>query len=293
VQIQRNFCSFAAMKDHLFVNGRRLQYDANGLVAGRLPLVLVHGFCEDSSVWDGLLPLLVPAPLVRVDLPGFGGSERALAPGMDAYADAVCAVLNELDIERCVLAGHSMGGYTALAFAEKHPERLAGFSLVHSHPYEDTPERIENRRRGIGMLQAEKKELYVAQLFPGLFAPAFGQQHPDVVQRLIEQGQKQTAGGIADALQAMIDRKDHTHTLRDSPCPVQFVLGEQDSVIPAAQALEAAALPAVADVHLLAGVGHMGMFEAPEQLASALANFRAFCRSRLSGWDSNKKQTTA
>lgn len=280
------------MHASLLANGRSIAYHSSGPDSSDLPLVLLHGFCEDASIWEPVLLSLNIPRVVRIDLPGFGDSDLPLIAGMEVYADAVCAVLNELGIGRCVLAGHSMGGYTALEFARHYPERLAGFSLIHSHPYEDSPERIESRRRGIEMLQGGKKDLYVAQLFPGLFAPAFAAAHPDVVAQVIKNGRRQATEGIIAALQGMIDRANHLETLRNSACPVQFILGEQDAIIPPGQALAAAALPELADIRLLPEVGHMGMFEASAETAQAIREFWMLCTLRQNAEDANKTQTT-
>ena len=269
------------MKYSLLANGRRIVFYTSGRAKNVLPLVFLHGFCEDSSLWQPVLPCFKATRTVRIDLPGFGGSDEPLAPGMEGYADAVCAILNEMGIEYCILAGHSMGGYAALTFARNHPERLAGLALVHSHPYEDSPERKENRQRAIEMVLSGKKDLYVAQLFPGLFAPAFAREHPEVVQALIRLGRRQPAAGIVAALEGMVSRKDEQETLRTLPCPVLFLLGDQDSIIPPGWVLQVAHLPAIADIQLLAGVGHMGMFEAPVQTGTILSNFWQFCTSRL------------
>lgn len=264
------------MNHVLLANGRRIACRVQGPAEG-LPLVLLHGFCEDGSVWDNLMPALHNIRIIRVDLPGFGGSDLPVAPGMDVYADAVCAALNDLSVDKCVLTGHSMGGYTALEFAEKHPERLAGLGLFHSHPYEDTPERKENRRRGLEMLQSDKRDLYVAQLFPGLFAEAFAKAHPEVINALIKKGKQQSSEGIAAALQGMIERKNHLETLRAAACPVLFVFGSEDTIIPVEEGLKAAVLPSTADLHVLEGVGHMGMFEAPEKSVAIVREFWDFC----------------
>lgn len=269
------------MKHSLLANGRRIVYYDTGHENGKAPLVLLHGFCEDASVWNTILSQLKPIRIIRIDLPGFGGSDLPLAPGMEVYAEAVCAVLNELGLTRCVLAGHSMGGYTALAFGHKYPERLAGLALIHSHPFEDNLERKENRRRGIEMLRDGKKDLYVAQLFPGLFAPGFARDHPEVVDALIRQGQKQTDAGIVAALEGMIDRRDHRDTLEAVPCPVLFVYGELDSIIPETWISEVVNLPVIAGACRLGGVGHMGMFEAPGVLAESLLRFYGFCLERI------------
>lgn len=264
------------MKHTLVANGRRIAFHVNGR-AKSLPLVLLHGFCEDHTVWNSLLPLLKKHRLVRVDLPGFGGSDLAPAPGMDQYADAVCAVLNELGLARCVMIGHSMGGYTALAFAEKYPERLAGWGLFHAHPFADGETQRDNRRRGIETLQSGKKDLYVAQLFPALFAPDFAAARPEIVETLVRRGRRQPAEGILAALQGMLERPDRTAVLRAAAVPVLFLLGEKDQLVPAEHRQAMTSLPRVADIQLLPGVGHMAMFEAPEKAAAIVSEFHAFC----------------
>jgi pimeloyl-ACP methyl ester carboxylesterase len=264
------------MKNTLVANGRRLAYRLRGR-SQKTPLVLLHGFCEDSGVWDPLMPHLRGLRVLRVDLPGFGGSDLPLTHTMDAYADAVCAVLNELDLSKAVLVGHSMGGYAALAFAAKYPERLAGLGLFHSHPFADPPERQEIRRRGIEQVLGGKKDLYVGQLIPGLFTPAYADAHPEVVRRLIRRGRKNEAEGIAAALQAMIDRPDRAGLLSMLACPVLFVLGEADPLAPPDLVLPVVSRPAVADLHVLPSVAHMGMFEASEECGGILRGFRDFC----------------
>lgn len=267
------------MKHTLLSNGRRIAYRSDGAAEG-LPLVLLHGFCEEATVWDGFIASLNSIRIIRVDLPGFGASDLDIAPGMDVYADAVCAVLNELSVEKCVLTGHSMGGYAALAFAEKYPERLAGLGLFHSHPFEDSDERKAVRRRGIEMLQSGKRELYIAQLFPGLFAEVFAKANPEIINTMIDRAKRPPAEGIAAALEGMIARKDHSATLRAIACPVLFLLGAADAIVPPEQGLQAAVLPNIADIHLLPGVAHMGMFEAAEKCAEIVRRFWEFCAAR-------------
>jgi pimeloyl-ACP methyl ester carboxylesterase len=256
--------------------GRRVAYHFDG-PKDKPPLVLLHGFCEDSSVWSALLPMLQNVPTLCVDLPGFGQSDLPAAPTVRAYATAVLRVLDAENLPRSVLVGHSLGGYVALECAAGWPARWAGLGLFHSHPFADTPERRANRQRGIEMLQSGKRDLYVSQLFPNLFAPDFASAHTDVLNSLIDNGKRQSPEGIATALQAMMTRRDHSSTLQNLACPAQFLLGDSDALIPLDDALRAALQPAVADVRVLKGVGHMGMWEAPADAAAAMADFWGMC----------------
>ena len=267
------------MKKTCLANGRPITYYTDGAAKG-LPLVLLHGFCEDSSVWDAFLPHFKNIPLVRIDLPGFGGSGLSPSTGMDSYASAVAAVLHEMEITRCVLVGHSMGGYTALAFARRYPEYLAGLGLFHSHPFEDTPDRIEGRKRGIEMLRSGKKDLYVRQLFPNLFPAAFVKDHPKMISGLIKQARQLSAEGIIAGLEAMMTRPNHLETLKSAPYPVLFVLGSEDTLVPPDLGLSAALAPAVSSVHLLPETGHMGMLEAPAETAGLVLEFWQFCKEK-------------
>lgn len=278
------------MQNTLVVNGRRVHWYFQGPapVPGALPLVLLHGFCEDAGVWTHVLRAMRMDPelrtenigqltIIRLDLPGFGASETPFAPGMDVYADALCAVLNELNVTTAVLAGHSMGGYAALAFAAQYPERLAGLSLVHSHPFADNEERKANRRRGIELLQSGKKELYVSQLVPGLFPENFRNKLPALVQEQLEQARRQSAEGISMALQGMMDRADYSTLLAELRVPVQFVMGELDTLVPPHDLLPMLPKPAVSDVQWLSDCGHMGLIENPLSVARALLHFHGLC----------------
>jgi pimeloyl-ACP methyl ester carboxylesterase len=239
-----------------------------GPVAG----ILLHGFCEDASIWEPVLSLLSDKCLITVDLPGFGASAPPAKADMAHLADAVLRILDAEKMEKTVVIGHSLGGYVALEWAARHPERMSGLGLLHSHPFEDNAERIEHRRRGIETLRSGKRDLYVAQLFPGLFAKAFAEQNPDIVQFLIKKGQKNTAEGIVSALETMIGRRNHEATLRNAPCPISWFLGEKDTLIPVEMAMKAAVLSSISRIHIEPDIGHMGMYESTETCARWIAD---------------------
>ena len=156
---------------------------------GERCVVLLHGYLESMFVWDDFVPLLYKrVRVVTLDLPGHGISEvRGECHSMEYLADVVRDALQALGIARCTLVGHSMGGYVALAFCERHPEMLDGLVLFSSTPNADTEEKRENRRREIALVRAGKKE-QLARVAPGAgFAADNRQRMADAIADLTEQ----------------------------------------------------------------------------------------------------------
>jgi pimeloyl-ACP methyl ester carboxylesterase len=97
------------------------------------PVVLVHGFGGDKDNWTLYAPYLTPHyRVICPDLPGFGENDHRLDRDyrVRAQAQRLCEFLDALGIDRCHLAGNSMGGFIALQFALDFPERLASLALL-------------------------------------------------------------------------------------------------------------------------------------------------------------------
>ena len=157
--------------------------------AGDKCVVLLHGYLESLLVWEDFVPYLYKeVRVVTLDLPGHGISVvTGAVHTMDFLADTVADALKALGIGRCTLVGHSMGGYVALAFCERHPEMLDGVVLLSSTPNPDTPEKAENRRREIALVEAGKKEM-LARVAPAAgFAEENRARMRDEIEDLTEQ----------------------------------------------------------------------------------------------------------
>jgi len=168
--------------------------------------------------------------VVTLDLPGHGISEvRGECHSMEYLADVVRDALQALGIARCTLVGHSMGGYVALAFCERHPEMLDGLVLFSSTPNADTEEKRENRRREIALVRAGKKE-QLARVAPGAgFAADNRQRMADAIADLTEQVYLTEDDGIVALLNGMIARPDRNEMLRRSPVRPLFFLSRPET----------------------------------------------------------------
>jgi len=263
---------------HIDLKGHKIAYEYQGKGPA---VVLLHGFCEDSTIWEDFKTDLAEAQfrVICIDLPGFGQSELPAEATVEYYAEAVFAVLKELELSKIILIGHSMGGYTALAFAEKHPGMLLGLGMFHSHPYADSEEKKEARRRSAQFIREQGHILFVKQLIPGLFAPGYAGGNSFLINRLIHAASAYHPTGIIGGLEAMIQRPDRSEILQKAAWPVLFIIGEEDRAVPADQSLSQTQLPLVASVHILEKTGHMGMFEAKKKTQLIVREFALFCKS--------------
>ena len=254
-------------------NNHQLHYTDTG--AGPA-LVFIHGFCEDSGMWDGLAAHFKDRyRVICIDLPGFGRSEAVKDISIKGMAEAVHAVVKALQPGPVALLGHSMGGYTALAYAEAWSGEVSALGLIHSHPFPDDEEKKENRAKSMEFVERNGSAPYVKPLIPSLFAPDFAAAHPEIIQPLIDRASQYDPEGIRAALNAMRLRPDRSEVLRKAAFPVLFVIGTEDQAIPTELSRQQTALPPVAAIHYLEGVGHMGMFEAEKEVQDILEKFLA------------------
>ncbi len=245
------------------INGIRLAYDRRGKGT---PLVLLHGYPLDHHLWDEVAPLLEDRfDLILPDLRGFGGSSTIDSfYAMEDYAADIGSLLDQLGIEKAALAGHSMGGYVALAFIRLFPERVRGLGLISSQVLADPLERKEARYKSV----AEVAEHGIGSVVETM-APKFtlDEKLRAFARAVME---RQSPAAYIGALKAMASRADSTRLLSSFSFPVVIVHGDADQLIPIDRAREVkAALP---QAHLveISGAGHMPMMEDKEKTAEAL-----------------------
>lgn len=246
------------------------------------PLLLLHGFCGEGNVWNDLIAFLPKQyKLIVPDLPGYGQtvhSSQSIVHSVEAttiefYAEYVKAILELEQVEQVTFIGHSMGGYTALAFAEMFPQQVKKLCLFHSHPYEDEAEKKENRRRAIKFIEKFGSKLFVEELYNNLFAEAFLKLQPEKVTALKAMAAQYPKETLIASCHAMINRKDRSKIMQQLQVPILLIIGKEDKAIEAEKSLNMCALANVTQVEIIENVGHMGMIEIPEQTAKMICNF--------------------
>ncbi len=248
-----------AMQRTLVVDDHTISYRVTG---EGYPGMLVHGFGEDGRVWENQEMVLKQSfRLIIPDLPGSGQSEATKQVSMEAMASVLKKILEELGIDTCIMIGHSMGGYITLAFAEKYPESLKAFGLFHSSSYADNEEKKKARRRGIEFIRDQGPEKFLEQSNRNLFSEESRKKNPVEVQEFIDRFTNFPAESLVNYYEAMMQRPDRTHVLKQFPGPVLFIIGIHDNAIPPEHSLEQCHQPRLAYIQLLMHSGHLGMIE--------------------------------
>jgi 3-oxoadipate enol-lactonase len=248
------------------INGINLAYTRQGKGT---PLVLLHGFPLDSSSWNEITPLLEDKfDIVTPDLRGFGQSTTVKTQySIVDMADDIIGLLDHLGIERTAIAGHSMGGYVALAFAKKYPNRVSGLGLISSQAAGDPPDRKEGRYKTASDVAEKGVGVVVEAMTPKLSADARVQAF---VRGVIE---KQSKDGVIGALKAMAEREDLTSILSSFKFPFLLIHGDADALIPVDRAKEIKAIVPSAQFVELKGAGHMPMMEFAKETAKGLSSW--------------------
>lgn len=249
------------------LNGIELAYERRGK---GMPFVLIHGYPLDHSIWNETISQLEnDFDLILPDVRGFGESTTFDAPyTLSDIANDLAALLDSLGVERTTLAGHSMGGYIALAFAKAFPERVTGLALVSSQTASDTPERKEGRYKTAADV-SQKGVQIVADGMTDKLTP--NQSVRDVIRPLIA---KQSVAGVTGALKAMAEREDLTSFLASFGQPLVLIHGDADELIPVERAREIKSLIPSAHLVELRGGGHMPMMEMPVETTTALKKLK-------------------
>jgi pimeloyl-ACP methyl ester carboxylesterase len=231
-----------------------------------LTVVLIHGHGVDASIWNSIDADLVSVmPVLKPDF-----SRLTTRTTIEGYADELMNYLRTVQVNRVVLVGHSMGGYIALAFAERYPALVAGLVLYHSTATADAADRREQRQQTINELRTQGSAPFIEKQMPKVVAPSYPAEK---IEQLIDRYRTLPADALAVGMEAIMSRPDRTHVLRDASVPMRLVLGKEDQVIPYEKTRKLADLSDLIDVTAINQAGHLSMVEQPVASVNALLSF--------------------
>jgi 3-oxoadipate enol-lactonase len=239
-------------------------------------LLLIHGFPLDGSFWQPQVEgLSSVAGVLAPDLRGFGTDRRELprAMTMEAYAKDLMALLDERGIERAVLCGLSMGGYVAMAFAQRWPQRVQGLILSNTRSTADTDEGKAAREQ-TALDALDKGAAVIARaMIPKVLSERTRRTQPEATARVEAIMASQRPEAIAAASRGMALRPDRTQVLRGFDKPALIITGSNDVLMPmpTSEAMHAA-IPS-SRLAVIEGAAHLSNVEAPEQFNAEVQQF--------------------
>ena len=239
-------------------------------------VVLIHGLLENATMWYDITPqLLQKNRVITIDLLGHGNSDcLGYIHSMELFSESVNAVLKHLRIRKYILVGHSMGGYVALALAEKYPEKIKGLCLMNSTSNEDDTERKALRKRANTMVQTNFNNM-IRMSFINLFEPKSKIVYKNEVAHALSEALKTSVQGYIAAQEGMRIRPNRNHIMLEGSFKKLMIIGEKDPVLTCQKSLQEAKKTNTETV--VFPNGHMSHIENKDELITTLQIFVKSC----------------
>ena len=244
--------------------------------ADRVPVLLIHGYPLNNTLWDLQVGDLCDiARVITPDLRGHGLSDPVAPPYTIAdLADDCARTLDDLGLTGPVIVGGlSMGGYVAFEFCRRHPARVAGLILAATRPGPDSDEAKQKRDAAAATAKKDGVEAIADAMLPKLLAPAAYGAEPDLAGFVKRMMLETTVEGVVGALGAMRDRPDSTPDLENLDVPVLVIHGAEDQLIPRTEAEAMAQALPDATLAIAADAGHLPNLEQPEFFNETVRDF--------------------
>ena len=237
-----------------------------------VPVLFVHGFPFDRTMWRHQLAALTRWKRIAPDLRGAGASTAAAPDGYSIarYADDLVAILDALGVREAVVCGLSLGGYVVFELVRRHADRVKAVLLVDTKPDADAPDAKRERDKLAALVERECPEPLVSRLLPTLLGR---HTQPEVAEQVREMARRWSVPGLVGALRALRDRPDSTATLRQIRVPALVLVGSEDQIAPPAGAQEMAALIPNAQFQVVPAAGHLAPLEQPLVTSRLIADF--------------------
>ncbi|MCG8310545.1 MAG: alpha/beta hydrolase [Cytophagales bacterium] len=239
------------------------------------PVVFIHGFCESSNIWKALSKdLSNEFRIICLDLPGFGKSPLPKKDfSLEEIGDHIIDWLKGLGIERCIVIGHSLGGYIALEMLRKHYDFVTAIGLFNSSAFEDAPDKKENRTKLIEFVNEHGVMPFLKTFVPSLFYPNTAENHKEIIDQIRDEGLSILPESVMKYAAAMRDRGDSIDLLRKYRDRILLISGEYDQNVPLEKSKAMAEILNQGNVYFIRDSAHMSLFEQREICFNAVRNF--------------------
>ncbi|MBY0315316.1 MAG: alpha/beta fold hydrolase [Bdellovibrionales bacterium] len=241
----------------------------------RETIIFLHAFPFSSQMWNEIVEKVSRHySCLTVDLPGFASDEVEHAPWTFAMVtEEICRYMKNHQIDKAVLCGCSMGGYSALDFVFRYPALCSGLILMNTQAIGDSNDAKDKRSETLQKVLSSGTSDFIKGFLASALAPHTQKHNPSLVDRLSVSLQQQSPLSLAHGLLAMSARKDFSSQLTEITVPTLIVSSSNDQAIPFSQSEEMATKIPVARLENIADAGHLTPLEQPTICADRILNF--------------------
>lgn len=214
------------------VNGIAVCYDDLG--EGKLPVIFIHGFPFNKSMWRNQAEHLKDLTrVITYDLRGYGQSDEGNEEiTISLFADDLVKLMDILLIERAIICGLSMGGYIALNALYRYRGRFEGIILCDTQCGEDTPEAKTKRYENIKLIEENGLDTFSDNLIKNLFTEETLKKNSKIVNEVKKIITGSSRNVIKSTLKALAERWEMCSSLNEIKIPALILCGKEDKLTP-------------------------------------------------------------
>ncbi|MFN3530123.1 MAG: alpha/beta fold hydrolase [Bacteroidia bacterium] len=257
----------------LALNNFHLSYDDEG--EGIVPIICLHGYPFDKSMWKEQLDFFkTNHRIIACDIRGFGKSKDETSNlSIDLFGDDLIAFMDELNIEKSIICGLSMGGFIALNAQKRFPERFEALILCDTQCIADT---VEEKQKRYSIIDEIGKN-GVTKFNEGFIKSVFHKDSLNNKKELVETLSKVVFANsqhiITMGLTALAERSETCSTLHEITIPAMIICGREDEVTPLDQSEFMHAAIQGSMLHVIENAGHVSNLEHPIEFNKQLLAF--------------------
>ena len=242
---------------------------------GDITILLLHGYLETLYVWEDFITLFPDNyRFISIDLPGHGlTGTHPQSNTMEFCADTIKGVLDKCAVEKCYIAGHSLGGYISFEFQKKYPDSVEGLILINSNTRADSDDVAASREKEVNFILSGRHLTLASLAIPNMFKKDNLRRLDDKIQEIVEIAETHDPEGLAASVRGMASRVDNTSYISTLNTPVMALFGDSDGFFDMTQVESQISDLPNAVCHVVPNSGHDSYLEEPEFVAQKIQEF--------------------
>jgi pimeloyl-ACP methyl ester carboxylesterase len=239
------------------------------------PIVFVHGFPFDHLMWKNQIDELSREFFcITYDIRGLGESPAGSGQyTMEMFVDDLEFLIKDLNLNKSVLCGLSMGGYISLRAVERMENQFSALILCDTKSSADDNEGKLKRAAAVKHIDSGNFENFIETFVTNCFGEDFIINKMNNFEEVVSRSKKNDPAGVKGCLLAMAGRTDTTHYLSKISIPSLIISGEKDKLTPPEIMKQMAEQINHSKFVLVKNAGHMTPIESPQEVNNAIKEF--------------------